>query len=342
MKAIFFDEHGDLDKLQYGDFPEPKLKPGHIIVQVKACALNYLDIFARLGGLETELALPHIGGADIAGVVAEIGPGTTDLSVGDRVLVNPRIRCTRCENCLKGEHSLCDEYTVIGWHMHGGFAEYMIAPFGNIRPFSESLSFEQAASIPLAFTTAWRMLISRARLEPGEDVLVLGASGGVATAALQIAKLAGARVIAVTSTESKLQKLKQLGADEVINYHNTDFDRATLDITNGRGVDIVFQTLAGDTWQKGLASAAKGGRVVVCAGILGASPKEDLETIWWKQLQIIGSTGATAADFNKVIDLLDAGKFTPVIDSAIPLSDAKTAQTRMIDHKHFGKIVLVP
>ena len=342
MKAVVFHHHGDLDQLLYKDFPDPQVTPGEVVVEVKACALNYLDIYARLGGLETPLALPHIGGADVAGVVAEVGPEVTGVTRGDPVVVNPRIWCGRCEYCLRGEHSLCDDYTVIGWHRHGGFAEFLLAPAVNLRRVDDGVSFEEIAAVPVAATTAWRMLISRAALKPGEEVLILSASGGVASFAVQIAKLTGARVIATSGSKKKLDRITELGADEVLSHRDTDWDRAVLERTGGRGVDVVFQTLGGDTWQRSLNCAAKGGRVVVCSGIMGAQPEEDLATIWFKQLQISGSTGATPGDFAKVIQLYEEEKIRPVLDQVLPLAKARQAQERMVNHEHFGKIVLLP
>ncbi len=342
MKAVVFDQHGDLDQLVYKDFPTPEASPGQAVVEVKACALNYLDIYARLGGLETPIALPHICGADIAGVVSEVGQGVTEPRVGDLVVVNPRIVCGRCEYCLVGQQSLCDSYTVIGWHAHGGYAQYVKAPAENLRRVPDGCSIEEAAATPVVGTTAWRMLVTRAGLKPGEDVLILSASGGVASMAVQVAKLCGARVIATSSTEEKLKRIRDLGADEVINYRETAFDEAVMEITGGRGVDVILQTQGGETWQQSLNCAAKGGRVVVCSGIRGANPEEDLVTIWWKQLQIIGSTGGTPSDFAKVMDLFEQGKIRPVIDRVFPLEDARAAQERMLNHEHFGKIVLRP
>ncbi len=341
MKAIIIYRHGGLDQLVYDDVPEPEASAGQVVVEVKACALNYLDISARLGGGEGEpTALPHIGGADIAGIVAEVGEGVTGVQVGERVVVDPEIWCGRCEYCLSAQQSMCDNYALIGWDIHGGYAQYTKVPATNLRRVPEGCSLEEAATVPVVGKSAWRMLVTQAGLKPGEDVLVLGASGGVGSAGVQIAKLCGARVIATSSSEEKLRLIRELGADEVINYREAAFDEAVLELTGGRGVDVVFDTQAGDTWRKSLNCTAKGGRVVICSGMQGASPEEDLVTIWWKQLRVIGSTGGTPSDFAKVMGLFEQGRLSPVIDRIFPLEETRQAQERMVNRQHVGKIVL--
>ena len=341
MKAVRFHEHGDTSVLRYEDVPDPRPGRGEVVLAVRACALNGLDLYARAGGLEQAIALPHISGADIAGEVVEVGEGVARVEPGDRVLVNPRFFCGRCRNCLRGEQTGCVDYRVMGWHRPGGYAEHVAVPESNVELIPEGLSFPEAAAVPMAFTTAWRMLFSRAGLGPDETILVLGASGGVASAAVQLARAAGARVLATTRPE-KMDRVRELGADAVIDYTTEPVASRVLDLTDGRGVDVLVQTQGGDTWREGLECMARFGRIAVCAAVQGASPPEDLGTIWWKQLTIVGSTGGTPLEFAHVVSQLRAGRIRPVVDVVYPLAQAAEAQAAFGRHAHVGKVVLAP
>jgi NADPH:quinone reductase-like Zn-dependent oxidoreductase len=341
MKAVRFHEHGDASVLRYEDAPDPLAGPGEVLLSVRACALNGLDVYARTGGLEEEMALPHICGADVAGEVLELGDGVTGVEPGVRVVVNPRFFCGRCRNCLAGEQTGCVNYQVLGWHRAGGYAERLAVPAANIAAIPDGVSFTDAAAVPMAFTTAWRMLFSRAGLAPDETILILGASGGVASAAVQLAHVAGARVLATTAPE-KVELVRDLGADVVIDYLHESVVERVLEITDGVGVQVLVQTQGGDTWRQGLECMARFGRIVVCAAVQGTSPEEDLGTIWWKQLTIIGSTGGTPLDFLHVHSLLETGKIKPVVSAVYPLAQAADAQEAFARHVHVGKVVLEP
>lgn len=341
MKAAVFYEHGGPSVLRYVDVAEPTPERGEALVAVRACALNGLDLYARGGGLEESIEFPHISGADIAGEVVECGPGTERVSVGARVLVNPRLYCGECRFCLRGEQSGCVDYRVFGWHRAGGYAELVAVPEENLELIPAGLSFAEAAAVPMAFTTAWRMLFSRADVGPGETVLVLGASGGVASAAVQLARLAGSRVLAATSSE-KVDRVRKLGADAVIDYATESLTARVKDLTDGQGVDVLVQTQGGVTWQEGLDCMGRFGRIVVCAAIQGAAPTEDLGAIWWKQLTIVGSTGGTPSDFRHVVTQLRAGTIKPVVSEIYALSEAAEAQIAFANHAHVGKVVLQP
>src|SRR5215212_3387525 len=292
MKALVFYEHGSLDQLQYADVPEPVVGPHEALVQVKAVALNHLDLWVRDGIPGLKLALPHIGGSDVAGVVAAAGEEVDQAWVGRRVVINPTLSCGRCEFCVAGDQCLCLRLKLMGEHTPGGMADYAVAPASNLYAIPDDFPFTEAATVPLAFQTAWRALISQARLRPGESVLILGAGGGVATAAIQIAKLAGAYVYAVTSTEEKEQRARDLGADETINYKESDFSKEIWRRTNRRGVDVVLENVGPATWAQSVRALAKGGRLVTYGATTGRMAETDLNLLYWKQIRLIGSTMA--------------------------------------------------
>lgn len=342
MKAVVFHEHGDVNVLQYEEVPKPKMGKDEALIRVKACALNYLDIWVRRGLSGLKLSMPHISGCDIAGVIEELGADVEGVNVGDRVVVNPGLSCGRCEYCRQGEDSLCVEYKIIGEHVDGGYAEFAKAPGRNLFLIPENISFEEAAAVPLVFLTAWRMLVTKAKVKPGEDVLVLGAGGGVASAAIQIAKLCGARVFVTASTDEKLQKAKELGADVLINYSRTEFDKEIWRLTNKRGVDVVLDHVGATTWAKSIKSLAKGGRLVTCGATTGPIGETDIRYVFWRQLQIFGSTMSNHKEFSEVLKLVWAGKLRPVIDRVLPLKDAAKAQQLMEQHVQFGKLILKP
>ncbi len=342
MKALVFYEHGGLDQLRYADLPEPVVGPHEALVQVKAVALNHLDLWVRAGIPGLKLALPHIGGSDVAGVVAAAGEEVDQAWVGRRVVINPALSCGRCEFCLAGEQCLCVRFKILGEHTPGGMAEYVVAPATNLYAIPDDFPFTEAATVPLPFQTAWRALIGQARLRAGERVLILGAGGGVATAAIQIAKLAGAYVYAVTSTADKEQRARQLGADETINYRQTDFAKEIWQRTNKRGVDVVLENVGPATWKGSLRALRKGGRLVTYGATTGRFAETDLNLLFWNQPSLIGSTMATYAEFAEVMSLVFSRKLRAVVDRVLPLSEGAEAQRILEAGEQFGKIVLEP
>ncbi len=340
MKALAIYEHGGIDKLQIVDLPKPAIGPNDVLVNVKAVALNHLDLFVRNGSPALKLTMPHIPGSDVSGVIAEIGANVTGLTVGQRVAINPGLSCGHCEYCIAGEESLCAEFTILGEHLAGGAAEFVRVPAVNALPMPDSISFEQAAAASLVFLTAWRALISRARLRVGEDVLILGAGAGVSTAAIQIAKRAGARVFVTSSSDAKLQKAKQIGADVLINYATQEWDREVFKATNKRGVDVVFESVGASTWLKSIRALKRGGRMVVIGATTGPNPQEEIGYIFWKQIEIIGSTMASQSEFREVMKLVFRGELKPIIDVVLPLERAREAHARLEKGEQFGKIVL--
>ncbi|RME84055.1 MAG: alcohol dehydrogenase [Caldilineae bacterium] len=340
MKAIGFYEHGDIDKLQFLELPRPEPARGEVLINVKAVALNHLDLWV-LGGLPAlKLEMPHIGGSDIAGLIAGLGDGVVGLQVGQRVVVNPTLSCGNCAWCRRGEDSLCDEFGVIGEHCRGGAAEYVVVPARNVMPMPDDFSFIEAAAVPLVFLTAWRALITRGQLRPGESVLILGASGGVASAAIQIARLAGATVYAVTSSPDKMEKARALGADWVVDRTQENWSSAVYNATNRQGVDLVLENVGAATWFDSLRSARKGGRIVTYGATSGPRPQTDIRYIFWKQLTILGTTMSTRSEFDDVMNLVWQGKLKPVVDSVFPMEEAHAAYRRLQAGEQFGKVVI--
>ena len=340
MKAIYFTQHGGNEVLQYGERPDPVPGPGQVRVAIKAAALNHLDIFVRNG--IPNVPLPQIPGADGAGVVDAVGEAVTGITPGDRVLVQPGLYCGACESCRAGEQSICASFGILGEHAPGTLAERVVVPARNLFPIPEGLSFAQAAAFPLAYQTAWRMVVGRAAVRPGETVLIHGVGGGVAWAALEIALLSGARVIATTSGDVKAGFARDAGAELVVDYRKEDVAQAVRRHTGKRGVDVVVDTVGEATWMTSVRAAARGGRIVTCGATSGPGPKEDLRLIFWKQLSILGSTMANDREFRALYAAVAAGKLAPRIDRAFPLSEAAAAYGLMESGQQHGKIVLLP
>jgi len=340
MKALAFNEFGGPEKLRLQDVPDPKAAPGEVVVRVRACALNHLDIFVREGVPALKTPLPFWTGCDIAGDVAEVGPDVTGLRVGDRVCVNPNLTCGRCEFCIQGEDSLCVRYGIVGEHLPGGLAELLAVSAENVLPLPAHVSYEHAASFILTNMTAWRMVVTQARVRPGEDVLILGVGGGVSSTAVQIAKLCGARVLVTSSSDAKLERARQLGADVSINYAKEDWESAVYEKTAKRGVDVVLENVGAQTWKQSLRSLRKGGRLVTCGATTGPIVETDIRIVFWKQIHIIGSTMANRREFNDVMRLFFAGRLKAIVDEIVPLKDGAAAQRRLAEGRQFGKIVL--
>jgi len=339
VKAVRFHQHGGPEVLRYEDAPTPEPGPGEVLVGLRAAALNHLDLFVRRGGVP-KTPLPHIGGADGAGVVAANGPGALKHAVGSRVFFDPGLSDGTCDYCARGEHSLCDRWEILGEHRDGTFAQAVVLPEVNLRPIPDGLSFEEAAAFPLVFLTAWRMVVTKAKVAPGETVLILGIGGAVAIAALQIAKYGGARVFVTSSHDEKLRRAQELGADRLINHQQTDFSKEVWTITNKRGVDVVIDDVGAATWAGSIRALARGGRLVTCGATSGPKPEEDIRRIFSKQITIYGSTMGTRHDWEQVTRLLGAGVLKPVIDRTFPLEQAAAAQERMERAEQFGKLVL--
>ena len=340
MKAVFFTRHGGNEVLEYGDRPDPVPGAGEVRVALKAAALNRLDVFVRNG--IPDVPLPQIPGADGSGVVDALGDGVDGLAAGDRVLLQPGLSDERCEFCRSGEQSLCVAYRILGEHVAGTFAELVVVPRRNVFPIPPGLSFVEAAAFPLVYQTAWRMVVGRARVRPGETVLIHGVGGGVAGAVLEIARLGGARVIATTSGAAKAAAAREAGAELVIDYRKEDVAAAVRKHTARRGVDVVVDMVGEATWMTSLKSAAKGGRIVTCGATSGPNPKEEIRLIFWKQLSILGSTMANDHEFRALLSAVAAGRLRPRVDRTFPLPQAAEAYRRMEAGEQHGKIVLVP
>ena len=344
MKATVFKEHGSVDKLVYTDFADPEISSSEVLVKVKACGVNHLDIWVREGLPGVTIPLPHILGCEITGEIAGIGSRVKvkGLSIGQRVLVSPGISCGKCEFCLSSNDSLCHEFMVMGFQVNGGYAEYVKASAENIISISDKLSFEEWAAVPLVFLTAWNMLKTRGNLTTGETVLIHSAGSGIGSAAIQIARLSGANVITTVGSAGKLKKAKALGADHIINHSKEDFVDKVNELTDGKGVDLVFEHIGPETWEKSMSCLKRGGRIVTCGATSGPSVSFDLRFLFAKQLSISGCYLGSRSELLKIMELMESGRLKPVVDSVFPLADAVAAQTKMLDRKQFGKIVLVP
>jgi NADPH:quinone reductase-like Zn-dependent oxidoreductase len=340
MKAVRFHEYGGVDQLRYEDVPDPVPGPGEIVVRVKACALNRLDIWERQGLPNIRLPMPHISGSDVAGVVESAGPGVTNVKPGDRTLVNPGISCMHCDACYRGDDNRCLCYSVLGFLTNGGYAELVRVPDVNALPYPDNLEFTAAAAVPLVFMTAWHMLVTRCRVKAGESVLVLGAGSGVGSAAIQIAKFFHARVIATAGSDEKLEKALDLGADYVVNHSTRRIRDEVKNLTGRRGADIVFEHVGAATWDESLASIAPFGRLVTCGATTGHDVRLDLRHLFAKQISIMGSYMGSKHELLAVLKLLEAGHLRPVVSEVLPLSEAARAQTLMEERRHFGKLIL--
>ncbi|HUI07836.1 MAG TPA: zinc-binding dehydrogenase [Verrucomicrobiae bacterium] len=343
MKAVIFREHGGVDKLEYTDVPEPKISADEVLVRVKACALNHLDIWVRQG-LGTSLEMPHISGCDISGEVAAIGSAVTArrYSVGSRVIISPGVTDgVLDEYTSSGWDSASPSFDIMGRKRQGGYAEFAKAHYTDVVPVSDRLGFEEWAAVPLVTLTAWHMLVTRAKLRAGETVLVHAAGSGIGTMAIQLAKLCGAsQVFTTAGSDEKAAKASALGADVVINYRRQDFAEEVLKLTNKRGVDVIFEHIGPETWPKNLLCLARLGRMVTCGATSGAQASVDIRYVYSRQLSIIGCFMGGRRELVEVLRLVEAGELRPIVDRVFPLKDAAAAQQYMLDRQNFGKIVL--
>ncbi|HEX4541746.1 MAG TPA: zinc-binding dehydrogenase [Candidatus Acidoferrum sp.] len=340
MKAIVFHQHGGPEVLKYTEAPDPTPRANEVLVRVKACALNHLDLWVRRGLPNVPIPLPHVPGSDVAGEIAQIGADVATMRVGQKVVLAPLVSCGKCAACIAGLDNRCRQATNLGYMIDGGCAEFVRAPEINCLPYPENLKWEEAASIPLVFQTAWHMLLARAELQPGEDVLILGAGSGVGTAAIQIAKFFGARVIATAGSDEKLAKAKELGADHLINHKTQKIRDEVRRITNKRGVDVVFEHVGIATWDDSLASLAASGRLVTCGATTGYDAKLDLRFLFSRQLSLLGSYMGTKAELHSVMRLVANGRLKPIVDRIFPLPEAAAAHAYLELGLQFGKVVL--
>jgi NADPH:quinone reductase-like Zn-dependent oxidoreductase len=340
MKAIVMKTHGDPSVLQYTDAPEPQAGHNEVLVRVKACALNHLDLWVRRGLPGVDIPLPHIPGSDIAGEIAKVGDGVTTVKAGQKVVLFPGVTCGKCPACLAGSDNLCPQFTNLGYMVDGGCAEFVKCPEVNCLSYPEGLDWAHAAAIPLVFVTAWHMLITRAQLQPGEDILVLGAGSGVGSAAIQIAKFFGARVITTAGSDEKLAKGKELGADELINHKTMSIGKEVRRLTNGRGVDVVFEHVGEATWADSVKSLARGGRLVTCGATTGYDAKLDLRFLFTRQLSILGSYMGTKEELRTALKLVAQGRLKSVIEKVFPLERCAEAHAYLERGQQFGKVVL--
>lgn len=331
---------GGLEVLRYGEIKEPEVGPGEVRVRVQAVALNHLDLWVRKGVAAPNLALPHILGSDIAGVVETVGPGAQGVVPGEEVVVNPGVSCGRCERCLSGQDNLCPDYQILGEHRWGGYAELVVVPVVNVLPKPKNLGFAEAAAVPLTFLTAWQMVVDKLQVKPGEDVLVMAAGSGVSVAAIQIAKLYGARVIAAAGSEEKLEKARALGADEVVNYSQPDWSKEVRRLTGGKGADAVVDHTGAAYWEGVIKATAWGGRISLVGASSGYQAPTPLSHVFYRQLTILGSTMASKSRLYPILRWVAQGRLKPVLGSILPLANAAEGHRLLEERRVFGKVVL--
>lgn len=341
MTAMVLREHGGPEVLHLEQLPIPEPGPGEVRVRVHAVALNHLDIWVRKGGPAFKLEYPHRLGSDIVGEIDALGPGARG-TVGARTVVQPGLSCMRCEQCLGGHDNLCRHYKILGENTQGGYAEYVVVPDVNLAPYPERLDYAHAAAGILTFLTAWQMVVHKARVQPGETVLVQGAGSGIGVAAIQIAKLHGARVIATASTAEKLSRARELGADVGIDYTTVDFVAECKALTQKRGVDVVIEHVGGEVFVKSIRAVRTGGRIVTCGATAGFHPAIDLRHIFFRNVEVLGSTMGSKADLHAVLRHIAAGRLSPVVHETLPLAKAAEAHRILEERRGFGKVVLVP
>ena len=338
MKAVRIHQFGGPDVLQYEDIPGPQLRKDQVLVRVKACALNHLDLWVRKG--LPGVNLPHILGSDIAGEIAEVGEYVTGFSTGQRVIVAPMHYCGHCTKCVAGLQNQCREFTVLGNGVDGGNCDLIAVPARNVIPIPESLDFVQAASVPLVFVTAWHMLVGLADVRPGQTVLILGASSGVGIAAIQIAKMFHCRVITTAGNEEKLEKARALGADCGINHYKQKISEEVRKLTNKEGVDIVVEHVGAATWDETMRSLKTAGTLVTCGATTGPNVSIDVRHLFARQLRLLGSYMGTMGELREVLGHVFAGRLKPVVDRTFPLSEVRAAHEYLEKSQMFGKVVL--
>ena len=339
-EAVVLRTHGGPEVLARETIELPDAGAREVRVRVRAVALNHLDMWVRRGLPNLKLEYPHRLGADIVGEVEALGPGARGLKVGDKVVVSPGVSCGVCERCLSGQDNLCRQYAILGEHAQGGYSRHVVVPDANLLAYPGDLPFTQVAAVPLVFLTAWQMVVDKARVRPGQTVLVQAAGSGVSSAAIQIAKLHGARVIATTSTDAKMERARALGADEVINYATQDFVAEVKKLTGKRGADVVIEHVGGEVMAKSVVATTSGGRIVTCGATAGFEPKIDLRHVFFRQIEILGSTMGSKGTLFGILEHVKAGRLKPVVDRVLPLWDAAEGHRLLEGRAVFGKVVL--
>jgi NADPH:quinone reductase-like Zn-dependent oxidoreductase len=342
MKAVVLDRFGGPEVLEYREVPAPAPAAGEVLIAVMACGVNHLDLWVRQGlpGLEPEM--PHILGNDVVGVVEALGAGVRHVAVGDKVLVHPTLSCGACKACARGEDNLCRHYDVLGRRRNGGYAGKVTVPAANALPYPGNLAWEEAAAIPLVSLTAWHMLVGRARVRPGEDVLVVGAGSGVGSAAIQIARLHGAHVIATAGDRQKLAKARELGAHEVIDHSSQDIAAEVRRLTGKKGVEVAIEHVGGRVFEQAVASLARDGRLVTCGATIGSRVSLEVNALFGRHLTLMGSWMGSRGEMLEVLRFVRDGRIRPVVDSVMPLAEAARAHQRIEAREQFGKVVLKP
>ena len=342
MNAAYFKEHGGSDKIIYGDYKDPVPAAGEAVVRVKACALNHVDMLLLDGRYPPPEGLPHVNGCEVTGTVESVGGAVTGLARGQRVIVFPGFSCGTCEFCLRGERTVCLRYGYLGAARDGGYAELVKAPAANLVPLPEAISFEAGAAVPLAMLTSWHALIAQAQLRPGQTVLVQAAGSGVGSAAIQIARLVGARVMTTVGSDDKLEFARSLGAEHVVNYRTQDFVEEAKRWTGKRGVDVVIEHIGGETFERSSYALTRLGTLVSIGSHDTHWGRLDLRHVYSKNLRIMGTNLGSILELRTILDYIEAGRLRPVIDRTFPLKDARAAVQHVLDRKNKGKVLLVP
>ena len=342
MKAVVFERCGGPEVLELREVPDPRPRADEVLVQVKACGINHLDLWVRAGLRGLELEMPHILGSDVVGVALEVGAAVRHVKAGERVLVCPTLSCGACPQCHAGDDNLCRQYDLLGRRRNGGYAERVAVPAVNCLPYPGDLAWSEAAAVPLVFLTAWHMLVGRAALRPGEDCLVIGGGSGVGSAAVQIARLLGARVIATAGSAAKLERLRALGANEVVNHATDDIAARARALTASKGVEVVFEHVGGPVFERAVGALARGGRLVTCGATAGGKVGLDLNQLFGRHLTLLGSWMGRRSELVEVLRFIANGRLKPVVDVVMPLAEARRAHQRIEAREHFGKVVLTP
>jgi len=342
VKAAFFKEHGGADKIHYDDYRDPVAGAGEVVVRVRACALNQVDMLLLDGRFPPPEGLPHVNGCEVTGTVEAAGPGVAGLERGQRVVIFPGLSCGRCEYCLRGERTVCVRYGYLGAHRDGGYAELVKAPADNLLPLSEAITFEAGAAVPLAMLTSWHALVVQADLRPAQTVLVQAAGSGVGSAAIQIARLCGARVMTTVGSDDKIELARALGAERVVNYRTQDFVEEARRWTGKRGVDIAIEHIGGDTFERSVYALTRLGTLVTIGSHDTHWGRLDLRHVYSKNLRVIGTNLGSITELATILEHLAAGRLRPVIDQAFPLRDAQAAVQHVLDRKNKGKVLLLP
>jgi NADPH:quinone reductase-like Zn-dependent oxidoreductase len=342
MKAVVFERFGGPEVLELREVPDPRPGPAEVLVEVKACGINHLDLWVRAGLRGLDVEMPHILGNDIVGVAVETGPAVRHVEAGARVLVCPTLSCGVCPQCHAGDDNLCRQYDVLGRRRNGGYAERVAVPGINCLPYPDDLAWTDAAAVPLVFLTAWHMLVGRAALAPGEDCLVIGGGSGVGSAAVQIARILGARVIATAGSAAKLERLGALGAHDLVNHATEDVAARVRELTDKKGVEVVFEHVGGKVFEGAVGALARNGRLVTCGATTGGQVSLDLNLLFGRHLSLLGSWMGRRAELVEVLRFVADGRLKPVVDSVMPLAEARRAHERIEARQHFGKVVLQP